>query len=281
MEAAAAISAQECFYLYGIARSAPRELAALPGIEGRCDVSLVSLRKLACVVSPVPLAEYNEQSMEAHASQLEWVAPRALRHQQAVQWLWQAASVVPLKFGTLCSSQEKVRELLERHYETLLRLLDFFDRREEWGVKVYVDETLAARAAERGAPESQETAPVSEGAAYFLRKNRQRLAEEQKSLQLSELAEEIYRRLLPQAVEGRKGRFLNPPQEGTQLPLLSAAFLVEQPGLAAFEDAAARLEVDYGGYGVRIELSGPWPPYSFCDELAAEPAGVARERCGD
>jgi hypothetical protein len=256
------------------------ELSAVAGIEGRCDVSLVSFGELACAVSPVPLSEYGEQPMSDHAQQLDWIAPRALRHQDVVQRLRQAGAVIPLKFGTLCSSREKVRELLERHCETLLRLLDFFDRREEWGVKVYVNETPAARAPERGAPESQEAAPVSEGAAYFLRKNRQRLAEEQKSLQMSELAEEIYRRLLPQAVEGRKGRFLNPPQEGTQLPLLSAAFLVEQPGLAAFEDAAARLEADYGDCGVRIELSGPWPPYSFCDELAAEPAEVAREPCG-
>lgn len=121
----------------------------------------------------------------------------------------------------------------------MLRLLDPFHGREEWGVQVYVDETLAARAAERGARESQETAPVSAGAAYFLRKKHQQVAAEQKSVWMSGLAEEIYRRLLPHAVEGRQGRFLNPPPEGPQAPLLSAAFFIPQPGLAAFEDAAA------------------------------------------
>lgn len=277
METASLIGSQECFYLYGILRAAPLDLSGVQGIEGRCDLALVSSGELACAVSPVPLADYNEHSLEARASQVEWVAPRAVRHQQAVHWLWQAAPVVPLKFGTLCSSLEKVRELLGRHCQKVLRLLDIFQGREEWGAKVWADETLAARAA----GDSRETAPASEGAAYLLRKKRQQEAEEQTSERMSGLAEEIYRGLLLHAVEGRQGRFLNPPQEATQVPVLSAAFLLEPPGLAAFEDAAARLEADYRDYGVRIELSGPWPPYSFCDELAAEPPEVARARCGD
>lgn len=281
METPSPVSSQECLYLYGILRYCPLELSGLRGIEGCWDVSLVGYRELACAVSLVPLSEYTQESMEAHARQLEWVAPRALRHQQVVQWLWQAVPVIPLKFGTLCSSLEKARELLERHYEALLRLLDLFRGREEWGVKIYVDEALAARAAERSTPEPRQCAPLSEGHAYFLRKNRQRRVDEHQSVQLAELAEQIYGHLLAHAVEGRKSRFLNASPEGTRLPLLSAAFLVEQQGLPALENPAAQLEAEYRDYGVRVELSGPWPPYSFCDELAAEPAGVARKPCGD
>ena len=280
MEADSLLAPSQCFYLYGILRSAPLEIPALGGIEGRGDVSLVSFRDLACAVSPVPLSEYGSEQMEERARQLEWVAPRALGHQQVVQWLWQAAPVVPLKFGTLCSSLDKVRELLQGHYDTLIRLLDFFSGREEWGVKVYVDEPLAARAVERLVSQPGEGAGLSDGQAYFLRKKRQRVAEEHHGEQMSELAERIYGCLLSHAVAGRTGRSLNPPQEGTQLPLLSAALLLEQNGLTAFEDAAARLEADYQDYGVRVEVSGPWPPYSFCEELSVEPAEAAGQRCG-
>ncbi len=280
MEAGSPLAPAQCFYLYGILRCAPLEMPVLGGIEGRGDVSLVSFRELACAVSPVPLSEYSSEQMEERARQLDWVAPRALGHQQVVQWLWQTAPVVPLKFGTLCSSRDKVCELLQEHYETLLRLLEFFDRREEWGVKIYVQAPLPVRAVERQASRSDEEARLSAGQAYFLRKKLARVAEEDQHGRMSELAEQIYGRLLPHAVAGRPSRFLNPSQEGGQVPLLNAAFLLGQENLRDFEDAAARLEADYQDYGVRIELSGPWPPYSFCEELSAEPAEAAGQRCG-
>ena len=141
-----------CLYLYGIVPAAPLELSAVKGVEGGCDVSLVGFEDLACAVSPVPLSEYGEQGMTAHAQELDWTAPRALRHQDVVQRLRQAGPVIPLKFGVLCSTAEKVRELLQKHHQPLLRLLEVLRGREEWGVRVYADPDLASRALEGAGP---------------------------------------------------------------------------------------------------------------------------------
>jgi hypothetical protein len=278
------IGSPSCLYLYGIVRAGPLELSAVAGIEGRCDVSLVSFGELACAISPVPLSEYGEQPMSDHAQQLDWIAPRALRHQDVVQRLRQAGAVIPLKFGTLCSAPQGVQELLERHCEPLLRLLEHLRGRDEWGVKVYAGEGLASRAVERAGPRAQvfgaATSPVSEGEAYFLKKKRQRLASEQRDLFLSELANEIYERLLPCAVDGRKSRFLDLSRKAEQVAVLNAAFLVEELGVARFQSAIERLEADYRDCGATFELSGPWAPYSFCGDLTTQPGGGPREPCG-
>jgi len=276
-----------CLYLYGIVPAAPLELSAVKGVEGGCDVSLVGFEDLACAVSPVPLSEYGEQGMTAHAQELDWIAPRALRHQDVVQRLRQAGPVIPLKFGALRSTREKVREMLQKHHQPLLGLLERLRGREEWGVRVYADPDLASRALEGAGPGArainQGMSLASEGEAYFLRKRKQQLVSQQQDLFLSGLGDEIYQRLLGCVVDGRKSRFGDASPQTARLTVLKAAFLVDEQEAAQFQSAIGQLEADYRDYGVTIELSGPWAPYSFCGDLtqaaASNGAGGAGAPC--
>lgn len=284
METKSTVGAQGCLYLYGIIRSCPLDLAGVKDIEGGSDLFLVSWKELACAVSPVPVAEYSEQSLTARTEELDWVAPRAVRHQDVVQHLRRATTVIPLKFGTLCSSEEKVREILQEQYELLLRSLDFLTGREEWGVKVCVVEDLTKQAMERADPQagqiSELMSSVSEGEAYFLRKKKRDRASQQRDQYLYELGEEAYRRLLACARAGRRGSSLNPAPRSEQVPILNAAFLIDEQQAAGFETATGRLEADYRNLGMRIELSGPWAPYSFCGDPAKASWGQDPGQCG-
>jgi len=276
-----------CLYLYGIVPAAPLELSAVKGVEGGCDVSLVGFENLACAVSPVPLSEYGEQGMTAHAQELDWIAPRALRHQDVVQRLRQAGPVIPLKFGALCSTREKVREMLQKHHQPLLGLLERLRGREEWGVRVYADPDLASRVLEGADPGAcainQGLSLASEGEAYFLRKRKQQLVSRQQDQFVSELGDEIYQRLLGCVADGRKSRFGDASPQTARLTVLKAAFLVDEQEAAQFQSAIGQLEADYRDYGVTIELSGPWAPYSFCGDLtqaaASDGAGGAGAPC--
>jgi Gas vesicle synthesis protein GvpL/GvpF len=251
------------FYLYGIVRRSDLDLSQVAGVESGRAVSLVGDGELACAVSFVPRADYSPDAMSARGEQLDWLAPRAVRHQQVIDRLRQAGAVVPLRFGTLCAAAEDVRHILEARRELLLRLLASFEGRDEWGVKVRANADLVGQAIESDAADPGP--PASGGAAYFLRKKRQKLAQERTTVRLAELDAEIYALLLPYAVDGRK----RPCQDSDppQVLVLNAALLVDRDRASALAEAVGRLEAEYSGYGLAAELSGPWAPYNFCGDL--------------
>ncbi|TLD40090.1 MAG: hypothetical protein JETT_3652 [Candidatus Jettenia ecosi] len=49
--------------------------------------------------------------------------------------------------------------------------------------------------------------------------------------------------------------------------VMNAAFLIKQQMLASFRDSINIQGEKYKNEGLMLELTGPWPPYSFCPEL--------------
>jgi hypothetical protein len=60
-------------------------------------------------------------------------------------------------------------------------------------------------------------------------------------------------------VEDRRG----PAQPGAEQLVGKAAFLVDDAALSAFHHTTIELEQRFQPRGIRIEVSGPWAPYSF------------------
>ncbi|MGA2325271.1 MAG: GvpL/GvpF family gas vesicle protein [Bryobacteraceae bacterium] len=273
-------------YLYGIVRCSAIDLSRVAGVGGSCDVSLVCDGELACAVSPVSRADYSREAMESRAQQLDWLAPRAIRHQQVVlHCLRQTGAVVPLRFGTLCATAGDVRRVLQANQPPFLQLLAFLQGREEWGVKVFANPDLAVQAVEPAEGAGDELAPASPGKAYFMEKKRRKLAQERAILRIAELEGEIYERLLPCAVDARKRRCQDASSDAPQRPVLNAALLVDRDKLSVLQELAGRLEADYRSDGITVELSGPWAPYSFCGDLGQAPAAADMaqdpERCAN
>jgi hypothetical protein len=52
--------------------------------------------------------------------------------------------------------------------------------------------------------------------------------------------------------------------------IVNAAFLVADENLPAFMAALADIEQEYSDDGFTFEVTGPWPPYSFVEELLSE-----------
>ncbi|MCM0679002.1 GvpL/GvpF family gas vesicle protein, partial [Micromonospora phytophila] len=57
--------------------------------------------------------------------------------------------------------------------------------------------------------------------------------------------------------------------------VLNGAYLVDQGTFAGFRDLVGSLAHRHPE--LRLELTGPWPPYSFAQERPAEPALTVRE----
>jgi hypothetical protein len=192
---------------------------------------------------------------------LDWLEATARAHHRVIDVVAQQGPLVPMRLATVYSGDESLGAMLAERSADLRVALARITGRQEWGVKAYT-----ARQSEPGGSAEQTTGPASPGAgagAAYLQRRRDELAS-QKDARRETLAsaEIIHAELSRQAAETR----VHPPQApqltGTKAPMiLNAAYLLDDEGGEDFAAVVTALGEQHPG--VRLELTGPWPPYSF------------------
>jgi hypothetical protein len=138
--------------------------------------------------------------------------------------------------------------------------------RTEWGVKVY------AASQERAAESPGDDSAARPGAAYLRQRRRQLDASEQAKRAAAADAERIHAALGQLAAAAELRAPQSPQLTGRpERMILNGAYLVDDERSAQFTAAVQRAAAEHEQ--VRVELTGPWPPYSFA--VAARPDGPA------
>lgn len=258
-------------YTVCFTRPEAAEAAHGPGLsEGEELVSLTEGGIMAVTI-PIPLRDWLGQSGDAHLEDLTWVAPRALRHQVIIETTMARAPVFPLPFGTVFSSESKLRSYLRRLHEPIDSFLSFISDKEEWTIKGSMElgryEALQSGAA--AAPGSG--APIS-GAGYLMAK-KQRASAVAKARDWLHLAEGVVLENLRPLTLMRCRRRILPAQAGDSTRLLFHwAVLIERSQREQLLSTLERGNEHWAEQGLQLVGQGPWPPYSFCPALA-NPAG--------
>ncbi|MFF5053451.1 GvpL/GvpF family gas vesicle protein [Micromonospora sp. NPDC000663] len=255
-------------WLHGVVRDAePATLAAIPGMDGG-PVRAVPAAGLVAVVSTAPLDEYGEQPLRRNLEDLAWLERAARAHHAVVEALARRGPVVPARLATVHTDDERVaRSLTDRRAE-LVATLDRLTGRGEWGVKGY----LAPGAA---TVDAETTGHGGVGTAYLRRRRAQLTSREERQQVASAAADAVHGALCELAVAGRRHAPQDRRLSGTSAPMvLNGAYLVDVAALPRFTDLVSSL--GHRHPGVRLELTGPWPPYSFVAERP-EPALTVRE----
>jgi hypothetical protein len=257
----------------------PRNAApALAGVAGHAEgvgpVRAVPVGRLAVVVQDVPAAAFSPVELRRRLAERDALERHARAHDAVVAAAADAGPTVPLPLATLYLSEERACQAVARDAERFLAVLARVAGRAEWGVKVSaVDPAPPAPAASPGAGTG--AAPAS-GRDYLDRvRNRQRAREDrQRSAVVA--AERVDAELRPIAAAARRLRphegGAGDPERGRQV--LNAAYLVETHRAAelAARVAELRREPEVGGR-VRVEVTGPWAPYSFAGGSDADADG--------
>ncbi|MGW4368617.1 GvpL/GvpF family gas vesicle protein [Nocardia takedensis] len=216
---------------------------------------------LRAVVGSVPAEVFGERSLPARFEDMRWLEATARAHDAVVSALARRAAVVPLRLATLFHDDQGVLTLLRERRADFETALDLVRGRTEWGVRAYGDRArLIAAAAET----REDGVPATPGAAYLARRRAQLSARESVEREAEQRAERIHRRLLEKVAAGRRQPPTDPAVSGRRdWMLLNGTYLVDDERAGRFADTVAALEVEHPG--IRLELSGPWPPYSFAD----------------
>ena len=242
-------------YVYAVGRDlTDGDLAELTGAGvGEGDPRLVVASGLQAVVSDVPRDEFEARALDDKLEDLGWLAATARAHHHVVDAVGSRRTVAPLSLATVYFDDDRVRELLTVGATALAAVLDRLAGRAEWGVKVSV---LAGG--------SREEAPAERprSGAEYLRSRSKKLREgDQAVVQAEADAEEVDAAVRALAIEARRHR----PQERSltgrpERMVLNGAYLVD----ADAADALARTVTSWADHPrVRVELTGPWVPYSF------------------
>jgi Gas vesicle synthesis protein GvpL/GvpF len=249
-------------YVYALVqrRRAPVMTRAPRGLPGTGRVRVLDAGDgLWLVVADAPLARYGEAPLEARLRDLEWVATCATAHEAVVESAARAGTTLPLKLFTLFNSDERALEHIRRMRPTIERVLGRVAGRQEWGVRVRLDEAKARR--HRVATARRATTGVSTGTRFLVLKKEQQHAVREALARGRQDVEAAFESLAGVADDARR----RPPDsvDGAARLVLDAAFLLAPARLARFKKAARATAARLARQGYDLTLSGPWPPYNF------------------
>ncbi|WP_431968127.1 GvpL/GvpF family gas vesicle protein [Actinacidiphila sp. bgisy160] len=244
-------------YAYAVLRGDGVPAAALEALRGvaGAPVRLVTSGALAAAVSPVPAADFREDALRGHLEDLDWLEAVARAHHTVIEALSAHTTVLPLRLATVYLDEERVRDVLSADDAAFSQVLDRLTGHLEWGVKIYVDAPAAA------APPGT-TDALSPGRAYLNARRAQRQSRDEAYRAAEEAAarvEMIGRELA--AGHARHGVQQGRLAAGAGENVLNDAFLVPREQAEAFRTRA--LAAGEGLSGVRVDVTGPWAPYSF------------------
>ncbi|MBI2470179.1 MAG: GvpL/GvpF family gas vesicle protein [Planctomycetes bacterium] len=168
-------------YTYCLARTPVTFPHAMMGIDDVHEVCSVEHDGIFAVLSHVSLKEYNEEALEKNMTDVAWLAPRAKRHEEVIEFVMahamsnqNAASsptlffshspileerggegeqgreviekyytpVIPLRFCTIYKNQKGLFKAIMPHREKIRNFLDYTADKIEWSVKVFCDKTV-------------------------------------------------------------------------------------------------------------------------------------------
>jgi len=260
-----------CAWLYAVAARLPEAgLAGTTGV-GEEPLHTVAQGGLVAVVGAVDLDEFGEEPLRRKLDHLESLEAIARAHHAVVDAAARLAPVVPIRLATVYRDDAGIADLLAQRHDDLTAALERISGRYEWGVKAYAAPTV---------PSEPDAEPMSDssgpGKAYLLRRRAQLATVDNARQAAFESAEQVHRTLSGLAVASRR----HAPQDAkltgsSEWMVLNGAYLVDVTRADEFADAvdsSAAMQPT-----LRLELTGPWPPYSFTSSEPTEAHGAGHE----
>jgi hypothetical protein len=241
-------------YVYLAARDVPDDaVAGALGMSG-APLRLVHNAGLAAVVSTVDLDEFGEEGLRRNLEDLGWLERVARTHDDVVNRIGRLTAVAPWRLATIMLDDDRVAELLATWQTELHASLDRVQGCSEWSVKMYADTPDRSTAAAG--------APAETGTADLLRRKSETSRRAEAADQAAADADRVHERLSRLTVASRRL-----PAQDRRLThhkgqmVLNGAYLVPDAQGGDFQAAVTGLGDELPG--ARLELAGPWPPYSF------------------
>lgn len=214
---------------------------------------------LRALVQTVDREVWTGPESDERLQNIEWVGPRACRHEALVEQLDEQGAVFPMRFATLFSGPEALADRIQDQRAPIVEYLRAADVHREWSVKGLLDRDRANRALTSGA---RDAAASTSGADYLKRRAEQQSAGDRVAEWLEEVAPPIYEAFgaIADAAAVRTG--VEAPDDEAETAF-HWAFWVHDDRLEAWTGVRDQLPSTLREHGLELAIEGPWPGYSF------------------
>jgi hypothetical protein len=240
-------------YVYGIIPTGEAISFDCATVGGRGDrAHTVAHRDIAAVVSACAPTDYAALSRDRLLNELA-------RHQQAIEHLLQRFPVLPMKFGMVIESEERIATLLRLGYDDFRRALDSLRDKVQFELVATWELASVLEDVAREKPIAELKSSIGGDSSPAGIQDRVRLGEMVKrslDRRRQEYEEAALRRLAPCSLELRR----NPLFDDSLVMNLAA--LLETRRQDEFDRALDTLDQEVGGR-LAFRRVGPLPPYSF------------------
>jgi hypothetical protein len=262
-------------YLYCLARLS--RLPPLPlegqGVDGQNSLAVATCQDLAAVWSPVPVEDFSGPQAEERLRDLTWIGPRVIRHQEVVARVMSHSPVLPVRFGTIFASLANLEKVLQRHSGTIAGFLERLTDQEEWAVKGMLDRAGAKEElfSLKLAQEAESLEALSPGKRYFEEQRLRAACDQELQRWLQKVCREVWTGLQDYVADLQERRRLSRETTGSDQDMVwNWALLIPRQAMGGFKTLIQEVNAQYAQSGLRLEVTGPWPPYSFCPALDME-----------
>ncbi|MFE0186753.1 GvpL/GvpF family gas vesicle protein [Streptomyces sp. NPDC058989] len=245
-------------YVYAVGRGGgdlDAVAAALTGVRG-APLRTVAGSGLTALVSSVPADDFGTDGLTERMADLAELEALARTHHAVVDAAHARTTVLPMRLATVYLDDARVHAMLSERTPDFDELLSWLHGHAELGVKVYADPVGAHARAVPAAPSA------GSGRAYLRRRRDQHRRRDDAYRAAGVVAGAVRDTVAPLtrdvvAHRPQQGELTSGPGEN----VANEAYLVPRARVREFHQALAGLAGSDAG--VRVEITGPWAPYSF------------------
>lgn len=216
---------------------------------------------ISALLSEVGEDEYCGPAAEERMKDLEWLGPRACRHEAVIEHIMERLPVLPAPLATLFTSLDTVRRFVDYHRPAITSFFEGLGNCREWAVKGFSNS---------GAVAGGQPAGGSSGRQYLLERRGRDQARQRQGERLRQVCQGAAGGLETLASRFCARRVWNLGPESASVRL-NWAFLLSPAQEDGFRARVQDLNARHGAEGLGFALSGPWPPYSFAPVLGELP----------
>ena len=254
------------YYLYCLTPTGYELQCAATGVDVRHPVLERTCGETCAIYSEVEMGEFAGESAEANMQDLAWLGPRVCRHESVIEHIMGQAPVLPARFATLFSSLDSVQQFVVEHRVAIAGFFAELGNQQEWAVKGLLDPAGALHGLFQPAVQELTGSP---GTRYFQEQRIKAQLEQEFNQRLREFSQRAAAALATHSGGFRERNIRTPMNEGTEAEIvLNWAFLVSPEAFEDFKASLQQLNSAEAFPGLRLELTGPWPPYSFAANLS-------------
>ncbi|MBA3062784.1 MAG: GvpL/GvpF family gas vesicle protein [Atribacteria sp.] len=239
-------------YLYCVINEEQSRNFGPMGIGDRGDeVYTLGFRDLACVISSTPMTKFviSRKNLIAHEKVIEKI-------------MGEYNAVLPVRFCTVATSSEEIRNLLMKNYQALKNSLRSMDNKIELGLKVFwqkMEDVFKDIASTKKIVRLKEkliksSISVNTNEKVSLGKKVKEILEKKREIE----AEKILEVLRPKCIEFRRNKII-----GDKM-ILNCAFLVDKSHARDFDDHVERLNKTSEDR-LKFKYVGPIAPFNFVE----------------